>query len=476
MQTGPTLLTAEQAVTTILNNIQLNGALRPWLLEYAQRNAITIQSLIENDTFGPLSDFDAENPAPSAIEQARILKAFLTYSEYAVYDVLAITGLLNDFTKNIEQQARSLDNILMTAQLHREEVWGTQLPQSISIQLNALNTIQIFNQMERMLNALENSEDKANLKVWVARQRTQIANTPYSKVGQSEIVYLLFGASQLSKFIRNETNRLTQFFNRTYNRIMSISDFNLTRSSLVGLLLDGLLFSINLGLTCLLPYRLALTLAREVRYLVNSSLRYLSEAFLPQAIRPATNLIASIAGLGILYYLFGYLQLSWGMILGVQLFPETWSWSFIGSIALKFSVTELGLGLTLGLAKKCYAYSQQRCENNVEPIEPPSVDFSLQLDNHPAPESLPTALNPEQKQQLLRLLVPERGNLNTNESMAADKKQKKSDKITTEITTLMTAEPYFLSKFDKKLLARQDGLPEVFNNLESEVQPFRLHP
>lgn len=463
MQTGPIPLTAEQAVNTILKNIALQGDTRPWLLEYAQRNAVTLQGLIENDTFGPLSDFDDENPAPSAIEQARILKAFLTNTDYADYDVLAITGLLNDFTKNLEQQARSLDNILMTAQLHREEVWGTQLPRTISIQLNALNTIQISNQIERMLNTLEDSGDKASLKAWVARQRTQIANATYSSVGQSEIVYLLLGASQLSKFIRNETNRLTNFFNRTYNRIMSISDFNLARSSLVGLLLDGLLFSINLGLICLLPYRLMLTLAREARYLVSSGLRYLSEAFLPQAIRPATNLIASVAGLGVLISLVHYLDPSLGMILGLQLFPETWSWPFIGSIALGFSAAELGLGLALGLAKKCYTYLPQRSENNAEPIEPP--------DN-----SVATALNPGQKQQLLRLLVPERGNLNTNESMAAEKKQKKSDKITTEIAALMTAEPYILSKLDKKLLARQDALPEAFQNLEAEIQPFSPHP
>jgi hypothetical protein len=501
-----TLLTADQAVEKIKNNILSNAQPHLWLTSYIQMNQVTLTGLIENDTFGDLSEFDEENPAPAPLEQVKILQAFIKKeNQSGPYDVKAITALLKGFIERTADQQRTIDNLLLNAQLARTEGWFVSLPVALDVQLCALNNIQILNKMERMLDAIEQeTQDKTDLKLWVNQSRTQIANNSFdfrNLANVIELPYFLAGADQLSKFIRNEIQAILSLYYDTRTRILSISEFTPRRlinhvfgNLLVdgmnralgllfdviklpfGLLYDGVVFAIRMGLFALLPYRFALTLCREAVHQVEKGIRYVARKFLPERFEWMAYVLAFVAvcylGLGNYYESYFSEKMLWGF----QIFPASWSWNFIGKLALGFSVSELALGI----GKFCKSIWDRRAAAQPAGVPGPVVLIPAeQLDAEPvaAPIPAPAAndigipLNPEQKKKLQLLLMRENMSVDGNQDMPAEKKAKKKGKLGTEQIKLHdTTTAYTLSKMDKKLLAKQAALPAGFENLEAEIR------
>jgi hypothetical protein len=256
--TPSALLTAEEAVQKIQNNILSNAQPHVWLTQYVQVNQVTLSTLIENDTFGDLSEFDEENPAPEPIEQVKILKAFLKKeNQCGPHDVKAITTLLKGFIERTVDQQRVVDNLLLQAQLRREERWGVSLPTTttLDVQLYALNIIQILNKMERMLDSIEQeTQDKTELKNWVNAEFDKLAadkkiNSESSKKPKNitiviNLPYFMAGADQISKFVRKEIQAVLDLYTSTRAKISKISEFSpssVRRSRTILLLFEILL-------------------------------------------------------------------------------------------------------------------------------------------------------------------------------------------------------------------------------------------
>jgi hypothetical protein len=501
--TPSALLTAEEAVQKIQNNILSNAQPHVWLTQYVQVNQVTLSTLIENDTFGDLSEFDEENPAPEPIEQVKILKAFLKKeNQCGPHDVKAITTLLKGFIERTVDQQRVVDNLLLQAQLRREERWGVSLPTTttLDVQLYALNIIQILNKMERMLDSIEQeTQDKTELKNWVSQQRTQIANNPFAFRNPANVInlpYFMAGADQISKFVRKEIQAVLDLYTSTRAKISKISEFspraffqpdrrfdNIFRDTLryiakrfvdatkftFNLLDDGGFFALRIGLLALLPYRLALTLCREVNHQVGKGVRFVANKFLPERFRWVAKIPELVAWYILASYYAPYFSMS--MILGLQFFPKSWGWDFIGKLALGFSASELLLGTTLAIGKFCKrVWDNRRAAAQLVPVPVPVVLVPAPL-LAPAANDIGIALNPEQKKKLQLLLMRENMSVDANQEISAEKKAKKKGKIGEEQTRLYdTTTAYTLSKLDKKLLAKQADLPSGFENLEAEIR------
>lgn len=462
------LLSADQAVQKIRTNILSNAQPHPWLDEYIQRNQVTVASLIDNDTFGLLSNFDEVNPAPASIDQVNILQAFLLKkANFRHHDVNSITETLSDYLKKIQDQNRAFDNLFFVAQLRGQEGWATALPVGVDAQLNALNLIQILNHMDHLLQSVEQpSQDKKNLSDWISKQRTEIANNPGSyKIADNkiELPYFLSGAGQISQFVRKEIQNILDLYRNTRNDIINIS--NKTPLSffeprfMLKLLLSGVNFAIQMGSTALLPYRLALTIFREVRYQLEKAVEYVGKKCLPVRLQWLAWIPAVIVGSIAIQYYESYF--SFQMIMGLQFFPQSWSWGFIGKMTLGFSLAELGLGAGLGIAK----YIKKLCFGNAVV---PQLAANLPEANQ---AQQGTALNKDQKDRLRVLLMRDNMSIDANADLPADKKAKKKEKRGNEMVALgYETQPYFLSKLDKKLLNKLETLPEAFNNLEAEIK------
>ncbi len=475
-----------EALQNIKNQIVSLPHQGPWLTDFIQRNQVAIQALIENDAFGALSDFDATHLAPSRLDQVKIVLAFLRGEQLCLgHNVRTIMDSLNQFVNNTIDQQRTLDNRLLGAQMHREAAWSIQLPVSLSLQLKALNQIQILNQLEHMLNAIESesaaSPEKQRLIREIHHKRAQIV-LGVEHVPVAQDLYYILGAGQLSQFFRKEIQRILAAYNRTHEHIRRIAEQDLiSRNFINNFIWDplrhGIDFVLELGLTFLLPYRLGLTLVREsvrlaeiaINYVINYVLsQILPERLLNLRIPKILTLAKLLARFFLNYKLFGWAfkavkhytghQFTVQQTLGWQIFPASWSWNFIGMLAASFSLVEVGLGIALKLARKIGDFFRPQI------VQPEVLSPAM-----PIPTGV--ALNSEQKRRLLTLLMRENQALGSNHEIPEIEKAELRKTIGAEQVKLnATSGLYFLSVFDKQLLARQRELPPVFASLESEFR------
>ncbi len=474
-----------EALQNIKNQIVSLPHQGPWLTDFIQRNQVAIQSLIENDAFGALSDFDAARSAPSRLDQVKIVLAFLRGEQLCLgHNVRTIMDSLNQFVNNTVDQQRTLDNRLLGAQMHREAAWSIQLPVSLSLQLKALNQIQILNQLEHMLNAIESesaaSPEKQRLIREIHHKRAQIV-LGVEHVPVAQDLYYILGAGQLSQFFRKEIQRILAVYNRTHERIHRIADQNLRQNFMPHAIWhefkNGIDFAVDLGLTFLLPYRLGLTLVREsvrlAEIAINYVINYVLSQILPERLlnlrMPIILPLAKwLAKFFLSYKLFGWAfkavkhytghQFTLQQTLGWQIFPASWSWNFIGMLAASFSLVEVGLGIALKLARKIGGFFRP------EMVQPEVLSPVM-----PIPTGI--ALNSEQKRRLLILLMRENQALGSNYEIPETEKAELRKTIGAEQVKLNAASGlYFLSVFDKQLLARQRELPPVLASLESEFR------
>jgi hypothetical protein len=499
-----TLLTADQAVQQIQNNILSNGQPHLWLTRYVQMNQVTLDGLIENDTFGNLSEFDEEHPAPTPLEQVKILRAFLKKkNQCEPHDVQAITAILKGFIERVKDQQRVVDNLLFQEQYAGRENWTITLLETIDVQFNALNTIQILNKMERMLDGIpQETQNKIELKNWVEQQRTYIANDPFEFHESNtfekpeyrvDLPTFLVGAEQLSKFIRERIQFALNLYTSTRKRVLKISNFTPRQFFKIDLayhlLCDAANFALDIFIFANLGMGLALSLCQELIYKIQKTLIYLGKKVLTEKYQWVTQ--EGILYLGkkvlperyqwvthILSFSAKFLLAFFMMLFGFRFLGQpplavalSLSWGLIGKCALGglgFSIGELALGTTMAIGKFC-----QRTWNGIWHREAaqPAAALPVQLVPAPAANDIGIPLNPEQKKKLQHLLMGENMSVDGNQDMPADKKAKKKGKLGEEQTKLydITA-VYTLSKLDKKLLAKQANLPTGFENLEAEIR------
>lgn len=464
---GP-YLNAQDAVKRACNNIIHNGANMDWVNSFADRNAVSIAGIIEQDIFGDLGDFKEAHKNATFADKISILKAFLEHTALAGFNVQEITQSLNDFMRQQDIRERQLESSLFNEQLQRRVPWATKLPISLQAPLFMLDRIQILNHMEKMIDDSPEKDSFPEVKNWITQKRHGIATQTVVHAYESEIGYLLGGSNSFSKLIRNEINTNLALWSKIKRTILQIATFN-NFPSFGQLLADGFAITIRIGLFCLLPYRLLLTTCREASALAKRTVNYLANYFAPnnQTVKTVAMLASIALQLSLLVWAINYFHFSWALLIGWKIFPDSWSWAFIGKLSLTLSGLELGLGVSLGLGQRAYQFVMTRFFNQpAAPIPSPDVrvasESDLALDEMPSnsePDmaALP-ALDVAQRRQLIRFLMAENQHL-THAEMTPEDKAAARAQINLEQSNLRDeAKPYLLSAFDLRLLAAKQNL------------------
>lgn len=433
----------KQFYDSLLDKIIENGKTQTWLKGLIDRNQVTIDALIENDTFGSLSDFKELYPNASTKDQVYILKGFLSKEKnYGQYHIDELTSALMGWMDNHVGFEHSLDRALLDEKLARRISWSVDLSNNTKALYDMLSRWQILHKLATMQQA-SNLND-AKLKEWIKSEQQNLFN----KINDANIAptnefAFLFGSRSFAYFFQKEIRHLKSIFTTFLGSVNDIANTRAIDDALKSFILAlavGYLSTVKAGLFFLLPYRLAITTLRESSFHLSKYFYKAADYLVPEArIRRSTLQFAALA-LQVSAIIFGmsYFQLPWMLLMGLQLFPQSWTYGFIGKLILSISAATLASGALYGVGKAVVSYVKQWWS-------PAS----------PAAQQEP--LSTSQRQRLMIALNQYRANLAADSSLEEADKQSKSKTLNSEIQQLFRQDqPYFLSQFDKEIIRQRN--------------------
>ncbi|HKY69944.1 MAG TPA: hypothetical protein VJ205_03515 [Gammaproteobacteria bacterium] len=468
-----------ESTDLILDKIADNGRNQFWLKDWAQRNSVTISTLIANDVFGSLSDFPEKYPDATLADKLNILQAYLDKKSLSTFDVTDITMRLTGWC-DLEERLRNVENALFSAQWQRSCDWSQHLTLSAGNWVEILCQMQILDVMENMLDqeaALKEKDEMQAMIAWFFDKREALLNTGFplqTRVINGEVEFALLGSNQFSKFFRTEINILRVLWQTTMARISDIAAGRV--SSIFGVAIDSAWFVIRLGLMALLPYRLLVTALRELEHFID---RRLWPRLLPN-VRVFLTLPYFVSKIVVFALAIHYFNIPLLLFFGLQIFPYSWTWGLIGKIALGFGSLEVLSGAVYGIAKKLTVWWQdpvraRRLGAEVSsPADAPSSTRVVEVENEEdlgssrqGSEESPSLrdgimddsseLNvvlssQSDREALTRILMRYQLVLGVDPSINEAEKTEKRKTVATELGKLRGVEPYRLSRLDDGLI------------------------
>jgi len=454
----PSQISQNDFLDNLKNKIVEDGSKMEWVNSIIQRNAISIKALIEADVFGTLSDFNDDYPGANTHVRIQILKALLENKEYCKvdgieYNVKNITAPLNSWLEHHENFDKTLDTAIVREKFAKRVSWLVQLNANTKPIYDALYTLSVLNYMEEALKESNLQPQKLEeLRKWISDSKKTLFKN--SSLIQKEAVapYSLFtGAYSFKRLFQYEVEKikiLTQSFRENINRINQINSFSGILSSVFSSLNFGLSSTVRLGMLALLPSRILITAIREGASLC-STLLYRGMSSISPNYRPSLlslKLISFGFHLAILMSLISYSQAPIMLMLGFQAFPQNWTFGFISQMTLGIAATQLAAGIGF------------RSYNNVKSWLDPIAHTQNTLQTEPESTSTQApAISPAQRQTLIRLLMLEKSNINSNTELTQDDKKTKAIQLNNEIRDLTDqSKPYILTQYDKDLIKAKD--------------------
>jgi hypothetical protein len=466
-----------EAVDKVRDAIIHNGSQLAWVREVVVRNNESLKALIENDTFGALSDYPETYPNATLTDKLNILKAFVENEGYEGFNVPEITLALRTFVDDKEQRERQLEEALFGSQRQGQTPWQTKLPISCHNAIEMLDKVQILNYIEKLINEAPNKAEYAALQTWLAQKRHNIATRRVDFTYESEIGYFLGGSNSFRKLIRNEVAGVVALWQRVKNTVLTIAALT-DWPPLSTVLRDSMLMTLRLGMLFLLPYRLLLTSCREGAALVQRSISYLVNYFMPenQTAKKIAGMTGLIVKMALMCLAINYFGFSFKLLLGLQMFPQSWSWGFIGQMTLGFAAVETAAGVLFGVGSRVNAYLRTLLGQPVEVYIPVPVPVEhnpvSSVANAPQPIADLAPLSGPQRNQLIRILMAQTQKVARSDMSDAEKAEARTQ-ISTEQSNLRNqAKPYILSAFDLKLLAEREDL-EGFDAFKDAIAQYK---
>ena len=451
--------TQEDFLNHLADKIIENGSEMDWITNIIQRNAISIDGLIEADIFGSLSDFKENYPSASTLDKFEILKAYLENKTHytndnITYDIKNIVAPLIAWSEYHEEFDRTLDSAIVKEKMAKRVSWLVQLNPNTKPIYDALTELNILIYMEKNLVA-----ENENAKAWINETKQKLYSEYNVIRFQSSVSMFLTGAYSLKRLLQREVASILSFINSTRSLISSFAQINSLRQAIKTTSLTfftGIEPTIALGELALLPYRLLLTVLRESAALSSKLLHIALRKITPNNTPSLLLLNALTFGFEIVAISLAthYFQISTLFLLGLQIFPQSWNYTFIAQMVIGISAIELVAGVSYGLYNKITAWL--RPDNSTSPQLEPEAGYNGSHNNSStptvAPDSVDNAINPEQRKKLIRLLMLEKNTVANSSTLRPDEKQEKSQELQEELTRLYNKSPYILSQFDKALI------------------------
>lgn len=482
-------------LVNLLNAIVPGGSEMEWVKQIVERNKISIDIIIDRDTFGNLSSFDVTYPKATELTKAKILKAYLEnqsqYVENGVsYPVSEILELLEGYKQRPENFDRALDSAILQEKLAKRVSWLVHLNADTQPIFNTLFHYTLLLKIQRINECLavegnESQKVDGDLKSWINEEKQKLFNIAGIDYKSAPGYSFLTGNRSIKQLLQQEVARVVNLLKFAKDSIMGFSEDtghypNYSRS-----LLRGVLFVIQLGNIALLPNRLILTSIRESSYFLRLGVNRIFNWLMPnhpqsQAFVQAFTLGAQIA---LLFSGIRFFNLSWRMLFNLQFFPSSWSWGMIGNImsgyaAFDFLAIVLRKGISwahdlfIGAETTTQDHRPAPVEQDDVEAPPPSaeVEPSHEKVNTARANATPqqTPMADDLRTKLIQLLFEARQSSETDQTT--------NKKLNQETLRLMRKdEPYYLSNIDKAII-HQKGLDKVFGLAQqppSDASPDR---
>lgn len=473
LSTNPT---ANDEVTEQVFLAKLHDAIVPggsemeWVKQIVDRNKISIDSIIDSDTFGNLSSFSEAYPKATELTKAKILKAYYeNQSEYLEngvnYPVKDIVVMLEGFKQRPENFDRALDSAILVEKMAKRVSWLVHLNADTQPIFNTLFYYTLLLKIERINQNL--SADEA-LRSWINEEKQKLFKAESIEYKKAPLFSFLTGNRSIKQLLQQEVARIVNLAKFVKDSMLGSIESTGQYPSLAGSLQKGLRFVIQLGNIALLPNRLILTSIRESSYFLRMGVNHAFNWLMPNHPRSQAFVQAFTLGVQIALLSTGisYFNISWRMILNLQLFPSSWSWGMIGNMALGYA----GLDFSAALIRKGTSWIHDLftgADSTTQDERPAPVvenDVEAQLSVEPSDEKVNTASVKAVQQQtpmaddlrnkLIRLLFEARQSPETYQTTNQAMHQE-------TIKLMNKAEPYYLSDVDKAII-HQKGLDQEF--------------